>query len=166
MSNLLTIIRIIGVIPLVLLINKNGLGIDGFILFAILAITDFFDGYLARKYNNCTKFGNIADGVADKILMISVTVILLVKKIIPYWTLIIFLRDFISIILALYQTKKTKIIPKSNIYGKLKTTFHIVAIAATLLFAKWTILSTFFMILAIAVCIPELFYISKVIKNK
>ena len=166
MSNVLTIIRIIGIVPLILLINKNGLGLDSFILFSALAVTDFFDGYLARKYNNCTKFGNIADGVADKVLMIGVTVILLVKKVIPYWTLIIFVRDFVSIIFALYQTKKTKIVPKSNIYGKIKTTFHILSIATTLLFAKWNAFSVAFMAIALAVCIPELIYILKVNKNK
>ena len=92
MSNILTIIRIIGTIPLIYLINKNGFNIYNFIFFVFLEITDFFDGYLARKFNNVTKFGTIADGIADKFSMIALTIILLIKDIIPIWTLIIFIR--------------------------------------------------------------------------
>ena len=42
---------------------------SGEILFVFLGLTDFLDGYLARKYNKCTDFGKIIDGIADKFLM-------------------------------------------------------------------------------------------------
>ena len=102
MSNILTIIRIIGTIPLIYLINNNWFNIYNFIYFVFLEITDFFDGYLARKFNNVTKFGTIADGIADKFSMIALTIILLIKDIIPIWTLIVFIRDIISCIFAIY----------------------------------------------------------------
>lgn len=47
-----------------------------FILFALAGITDFFDGYLARKYNVTTKLGGVLDHIADK-LLVSITFILL-----------------------------------------------------------------------------------------
>ena len=89
MANLLTIVRIIGTIPLVILIYLDGPNIDSFILFCVLALTDFFDGYLARKYNKTSKLGNILDGIADKFLMLSVTIVLLIKHVIPYYSLLI-----------------------------------------------------------------------------
>lgn len=166
MSNILTIIRIIGTIPLLYLIYKDGLSIESFIIFIFLGLTDFFDGYLARKYNNCTNFGKIADGVADKFLMLGTTIVLLIKKVIPYWTLIIFIRDLIAIVFALYYKKKNNVIISSNIYGKLKTTFHIISIALVLLLCEWNIYSSILLIIAIFLFIPEIIYTLKYTKNK
>lgn len=166
MSNILTIIRIIGTIPLLYLIYKDGLSIESFIIFIFLGLTDFFDGYLARKYNNCTNFGKIADGVADKFLMLGTTIVLLIKKVIPYWTLIIFIRDLIAIVFALYYKKKNNVIISSNIYGKLKTTFHIISIALVLLLCEWNIYSSILLIIAIILFIPEIIYTLKYTKNK
>lgn len=166
MPNILTVLRIIGTIPLILFIYINGLTLENFLLFIILGITDFFDGYLARKYNKITEFGKIMDGIADKFLMLSTTIVLLVKQIIPYWTLIIFIRDLVAIVFALYYKKKTNIMVKSNIYGKVKTTLHILTIALTLYLGKWTIYSSIIMIIAILLFIPEIIYTYKFIKNK
>ena len=166
MPNILTILRIIGTIPLIILIYINGLTIENFLFFVILGITDFLDGYIARKYNKISEFGKVMDGVADKFLMICITIILIVIKVIPYWTLIIFIRDFIAIVFALYYKKKTNIMVQSNIYGKIKTTLHIITIALTLLLGKWTIISAILMLLAIFMFIPEIIYTYKYIKNK
>lgn len=166
MANILTIIRVIGTFPLVGMIFLEGISINSFILFVILGITDFFDGYLARKYNKTSEFGKIMDPFADKFLMLSITVVLLIKHIIPYWTLIIFIRDILAVIFALYYKKKTNIMVKSNIYGKVKTTLHILTIALTLFLGKWTIYSSILMIIAILLFIPEIIYTYKFIKNK
>ena len=166
MANFLTIIRIIGTIPLIMLIYFRAPNSDIFILFCILALTDFFDGYISRKSNTTSKIGNILDGIADKFLMLSVTVVLLVTHAIPYYSLLIFLRDFISIFFIIYLTKLNKSVPKSNIFGKLKTTFQILSIVFALLLGKWTIISIIMFSLAILSCICELFYIIKAIKNK
>ena len=166
MSNFLTILRIVGTIPLILVIYNKGTCLQSLIIFILLAITDFFDGYLARKYNKCSEFGKVADGIADKFLMLSLTIVLLIKKIIPYWTLIIFFRDFLSIVFAVAYARKTKIILKSNIYGKVKTNLHIISLAIVLLIGKWNIVSSIFLIIAILLLIPEAFFILKILKNK
>lgn len=158
MANLLTIIRIIGIFPLIFLINKYGINIYTFIIFVFLSITDFFDGYIARKYNQCTKFGNIIDGVADKLLMVSLTIILLIKNYIPYWSLIIFIRDFLSIFYILNYKKKFNTVPKSNIYGKTKTMLHMISLAIVLLF-NWNIISSILLIIAMLLVIPEIIYL-------
>ena len=165
MPNILTIIRIIGTIPLTIMLYLEGLNIHSFILFVILGITDFFDGYLARKYNQVTDFGKILDGVADKLLMICVTIALLLRNIIPYWTLIIFLRDLIAIIFELNYKKKTNKVIQANIFGKIKTTLQIISISFALLLGKWTIFSSVIMILAILTFIPEIVYIKKYVKE-
>ena len=100
MANLITLFRIIGVFPLILLV-LNGSYTYAFIIFIILGLTDFLDGYVARHYSGVTDFGKIMDGVADKFLMISITICLLIKNIIPYWTLLIFIRDVSSCVFGL-----------------------------------------------------------------
>ena len=162
MPNFLTILRIIGTIPLIFMIYTEGATLSSFILFVVLGITDSFDGYLARKYNKITEFGKVMDGVADKFLMLSMTIVLLIKHIIPLWTLIIFIRDFIAIVFALYYKKKTNIMIQSNIYGKIKTTLHIIVIAIVLFLGKWTIYSSILMIISILTFIPEIIYTYKI----
>ncbi len=53
------------------------------VLFFLAALSDFFDGYLARKYNACTKLGGVMDSIADKFLVINTFVLLCAK--IPVW---------------------------------------------------------------------------------
>ncbi|MBP3635167.1 MAG: CDP-alcohol phosphatidyltransferase family protein [Bacilli bacterium] len=166
MANILTIIRLIGTIPLVVIIGKNGLCLSSSLLFIFLGITDFLDGYIARKYNKCTNFGKVVDGIADKFLMLSVTIVLLAKNIIPYWTLLIFIRDISSCIFAILYIKKTGIIIKSNIFGNLKATLHILSIALTLLIGNWNLASAILLIIAILLFIPEIFSILKILRNK
>lgn len=161
MANILTIIRIIGVVPLFISLKNDGPTVYNFILFALLGFTDFLDGYIARKYNKITGFGKIADGIADKLLMLSITVGLLISKTIPYWTLIIFIREICAIIYCLLFMGIKKKIPSSDIYGKAKTTLHIISLALVLLIGKWNIISLILLILALLTIIPEIIYIIK-----
>lgn len=155
MANILTVLRIIGMFPLFYIIINNGPTRASFILFTILGLTDFLDGYIARKYNQVTNFGKIADGIADKLLMLGTTIALLITKTIPYWTLIIFIREIIAVIYAGFHMTKNKVIVKPSIYGKLKTTLHIISMALVLLIGRWNIYSAVILILAIILFIPE-----------
>lgn len=166
MANILTILRIIFTIPLCMYIYNYGIDIKTFFVFSLLGITDFLDGFIARKFNKTSELGNILDGIADKFLMLSITIVLLIKHIIPYWTLILFIRDLLAIIYVIFYNKKYKKIIKSNIYGKVKTTLHIISIAYTLFLGNWNFFSSLLLATAIILFIPEIFYTYKSIKNK
>ncbi|KAH7827270.1 putative CDP-diacylglycerol--glycerol-3-phosphate 3-phosphatidyltransferase [Monocercomonoides exilis] len=74
----LTLLRI-ALMPMFIIVFYSGKGIGGIwsgVIFGIAAITDFFDGYLARKLNERTKFGQFLDPVADKLLVCSALVII------------------------------------------------------------------------------------------
>ena len=66
------------------------------ILFIVASITDFFDGYVARKYNMVTDFGKMVDAISDKLLTNSVLIILACSgKISPVIAVVIVMRDIV-----------------------------------------------------------------------
>jgi len=70
--NLLTLSRIFLAAIIFLLLMSSDNYLIAFILFFIAGITDYFDGYLARKYNAVSQIGEILDPIADKILILFV----------------------------------------------------------------------------------------------
>ena len=70
--NLLTLSRIFLAAVIFLLLTRPEGYFPGFILFFVAGATDYFDGYLARKYNLTSEIGEILDPIADKILIIFV----------------------------------------------------------------------------------------------
>ena len=107
------------------------------VLFAIGSVTDFLDGYIARKYNLVTTFGKFADPLADKLLVISAMVILCTQIqayspqftwFIPGWVIIVILcREFIVSGIRLVAVERGKVIA-AGFLGKLKTATTMVAL--------------------------------------
>ncbi len=104
------------------------------ILFIIASITDFFDGYLARKYNIVTDFGKLMDAIADKILVNSVLIILAaISFISPAIPVIIILRDTIVDSIRMVASSKGKVIAAMDL-GRIKTNFLMIGIILTLFY--------------------------------
>lgn len=103
-------------------------------LFLLASITDFFDGYLARKWNMVSNFGKISDPIADKLLILSVFFVFTYHEIIPiYWTALIFLREVgLTVIRLILMTKK--IVLASRFSGKIKTVSQIGVLIAIYVF--------------------------------
>ena len=141
MPNLLTFSRIIIalIIPLLLLIGNNlSLGVlylISFILFIFAAISDFFDGWLARKNNEETEIGRILDPIADKLLVI-LTLIPLISNFDSLFVLssilIIFREIFISGLRE--NLKSEKIILEVTLLSKWKTAIQLIAISNCLIY--------------------------------
>ena len=100
--NILTLSRLV-ISPLVLpaflvyLLGYNNIYINGFlaVLFILLSLADFFDGYLAPFFKQETKMGKVLAPIADKFLSFSVLISLLAaNKIYFYWVILFIGRDF------------------------------------------------------------------------
>lgn len=94
------------------------------VIYVFAALTDWLDGFLARKLKITTSFGAYIDAVTDKIFMIGIYIALLEKEIVPHWTLfltiLILLREFlITALRAVAATRQTVISAESA--GKFKT---------------------------------------------
>ena len=106
------------------------------ILFFFGSVSDFLDGYIARKYNLITNFGKFIDPLADKILILTAFFIIykMYPTYVPFWMIsIILLRDLIITIFRFYLNKKNSIL-KTSMIAKRKTLFQIIVIHLLLIF--------------------------------
>ena len=105
-------------------------------MFAIAAITDFLDGYIARKRNIVTVFGKFADPVADKVLVLTAMVFLCADARLPAWAVsIVAARELMVDGLRLVAVGKGNVIAAGWL-GKIKTNLQYFCVLAAMLLPK------------------------------
>lgn len=131
-ANALTLLRIVlipvfaGLLIASALVNP-GLRIGAALAFGVASVTDFADGFLARAMNQVTKFGQVADPIADKALTGTALVLLSIYDRLPWWVTIVIMSREIGITLLRLWVIRYGVIPASR-GGKLKTALLIAAI--------------------------------------
>ena len=112
-----------------------------FIFFVLASFTDFLDGYLARKNNQVTDLGKFLDPVADKLLVNSMVIFLIVPASYAHngqmnfslWcALLLVARDIVVDALRFIAAQKGVVIA-ANIFGKAKTVLEMIAVSLVLL---------------------------------
>lgn len=133
LPNKLTLLRLVLAVPFIYMLENSPQGglayrLIALVIFIVASLTDFFDGYLARRHNLITDFGKIMDPLADKVLVISALIVMVSLKYIPSWmTIIIIFREFLISGIRMVVAAKGEVIPASKL-GKYKTTFQMIAI--------------------------------------
>ena len=131
--NQITFIRIL-LIPLFVIFLLIEIPYSNYIaafIFAILSLSDFLDGYIARKKHQVTKLGGILDPIADK-LLISAALIFLIGRGVPVWmAVVIIAREWVITMLRFIVLPK-HVIPTGKL-GKIKTITQIVAIISVII---------------------------------
>ena len=122
--NILTISRLFLTFPLIIFLEINKPNYV-FALIILAGITDYFDGYFARKLNLKTKFGAIIDPLTDKIFLLIPLLWLCKIDLIPFWSLAIIL--FRELIISVLRTTMKDGLPASQL-GKYKTSFFFIAL--------------------------------------
>ncbi len=129
-------------------------------IFITISLTDYLDGYLARKLHQESSLGRILDIAADKFLIISAVIVLAFLKNLPlhlpYWVaIVILLRDLLCVIAVVWLGIKTKgFYVKPNIFGKIGIALEMVMVISILLvfkysFIVWQVAALFAIISAI-----------------
>lgn len=127
--NVLSFLRIVMITPFVVLfINKNYL--PAAIVIALSGITDFLDGFIARKFNCMSELGKILDPLADKLTLVAVGVCMIILE--PYASIpmgIMIVKDILMLIGGSIIIKNGIIPPKSKWYGKVGTFMFYITVA-------------------------------------
>ncbi|MCL2342410.1 MAG: CDP-diacylglycerol--glycerol-3-phosphate 3-phosphatidyltransferase [Firmicutes bacterium] len=123
--NMLSIFRLC-LVPVFILFYFSGLpnaNIYALLVFALATVTDFLDGYLARRFHLITNLGKVLDPLGDKMLTFSVLVCLTISGILPIWALGVFLaKELLMGIGGLILHRRAHVeIPPANYIGKTAT---------------------------------------------
>lgn len=103
-------------------------------VFILASVTDFLDGYIARKYNQVTDFGKFADPLADKLLVAAAFIGFVEASLSPGWMVIVIIaRELIVTALRTVAAASGRVIAASY-FGKVKTTVQMTAIIYLLIF--------------------------------
>lgn len=130
LPNQLTIARIILTFIFMFFLFSDGLSAKmlALVIFTLAALTDLYDGKIARGRNLVTDFGRLMDPIADKILVIAAFLAFVELKIIPAWMVIVIIaREFLITGLRLLAANKNIIIAAVK-SGKHKTVSQMVSI--------------------------------------
>lgn len=141
--NVLTIFRIL-LTPLFIIClfsNYPYARLWALIIFIVASVTDAFDGYYARKYNQVTRHGQFLDPLADKILVSSAFISFALMELVPFWmvVLIVFRDLFVTGLRWAMESKGLTMITSK--IAKAKTTTQISVIIFILLFLGMQIFS-------------------------
>lgn len=132
LPNKLTMARII-MVPVFMALMLCEQYIWALIVFSLASITDFLDGYLARKYDLVSSFGKIMDPLADKLLTFGALVSFIQLEVVSVWApIIIIAREFFVTSMRVVAVSKGKVIAASW-WGKIKTNVQLFAIIFAML---------------------------------
>ena len=135
--NKLTVARMI-IVPFLVVFLLTGWGGNtnryiSLALFVVASVTDWFDGYLARKNNLVTNFGKFMDPLADKLLVCSAMICMIELNRLPAWFVIIIIgREFIISGFRLIAAENGIVIA-ANYWGKFKTASQMIMIILLIL---------------------------------
>jgi CDP-diacylglycerol--glycerol-3-phosphate 3-phosphatidyltransferase len=122
-SNYLTISRILFAFVCIALIVQGGLVslIVSFLLFIVAAITDFLDGYYARRKGVVSDLGKLLDPIADKVLILGIFLSFLTRGVVSVWmVIVIMMREFIITGVRLFALSRGRVLEAQR-FGKHKT---------------------------------------------
>ncbi|HZO72690.1 MAG TPA: CDP-diacylglycerol--glycerol-3-phosphate 3-phosphatidyltransferase [Ktedonobacteraceae bacterium] len=135
LPNMLSLSRLLAtvIVFILVLINQPWAFLVATLLFFLASVTDFFDGYLARRYHVTSSLGVFLDLTADKVFVSAILIALVQIALVPAWIVfVIVTREFLVTGLRSMAAAKGRVIP-AGIWGKQKTFITLVAMGALLL---------------------------------
>lgn len=162
LPNKLTLLRVALIPVCIILIALSQFVLAG-VVFILAGLTDFLDGYIARKQGIITNFGRFADPVADKILSLCVMVALIPYLNFPWWAVsIVAARELAVDGLRLVAVEQGIVISAGKL-GKVKTTFQFLSVISALFLLPEALTMTLCVIMTVLTIVSgvQYFYASR-----
>lgn len=154
--NLVTVLRglLVPLILVLVLMETHTARLWAFVTFVVAAVTDTVDGWVARRWDGVTRWGQIADPIADKLLVIGTLAALASLRTVPWWAVaIIVVREVGVTLLRLRLMNEADVVLPSSRWGKAKTVSQFLAVAAFLIPTPPLVLATVLLYAAIALTV-------------
>jgi CDP-diacylglycerol--glycerol-3-phosphate 3-phosphatidyltransferase len=161
LPNSLTVFRML-LVPLlvaVLLTRFSGSEFWGLGIFLLAALTDFVDGFLARRLGAVTVVGTLLDPIADKLLMSAAFISLVELGLAPAWMVVIIVGREFAVTGLRQVAHQQGVVIAANWWGKLKTMFQIIAVCLLIVsyqLGKWAMLGKIALWIALFLTIGSL----------
>ncbi|MBW6458517.1 MAG: CDP-alcohol phosphatidyltransferase family protein [FCB group bacterium] len=118
-ANMISLLRILLTVPALWLFHKDHWG-WGMVILGVCIVTDWLDGYVARKTRKVSDFGKVLDPFADKVVAIGMMILMVMKMDFPiYFIIILVLRDLSISIIGNILYQRHHIVGGANIFGKI-----------------------------------------------
>ena len=136
LANQLTLLRFAMVPVFIFLFLADWVTLQwaGFAEFLVACITDWMDGYVARKRGLVTNFGKIMDPLADKLLMTTALISLVQVRLVPGWMVAVILWRELAVTGLRTLAASNRGIMAADIWGKVKTVVQMVAVITGMIF--------------------------------
>lgn len=142
LPNFLTLGRLVLVPPIIILLFFPGRAPSALAaaLFFIASLTDFFDGFIARKFKLESSFGQFLDPIADKVLVTSTLIMLIALDRVDAWIVMLIISREVAVSALRATTKTWDTTLKSSKIGKWKAFFQFAAIVPLIVNYEYTII--------------------------
>lgn len=133
--NAVTFLRVVLVPVILWLLTVDGTAARwwSFGVFVFAALTDSVDGWVARRLHGVTRWGQLADPVADKLLVLGALGSLALVDEVPWWVVVVILaREVAVTAMRVRLVSRLRLVLPASVWGKLKTVTQVVAVAAYL----------------------------------
>lgn len=139
LPNLLSLARVAAVPVIIVLLIYPGrvLSLIAAIFFLLICVTDWLDGYVARKRGLVTSLGKFLDPLADKLLILSSFIMLIPSGRVPAWVVALIVAREIAVTGLRAVASDMGIVIAAGKLGKIKTVFQIISVAALLAHYTW-----------------------------
>lgn len=131
--NIITVLRFL-MVPAVVYSLLVGAMMPAFVIFVIAGISDGVDGFIARHYNQQTELGAYLDPIVDKLLLVTVFIMLAILGHLPHWLVVLVVsRDILIVIAVILSSVMSQPLDMNPILvSKANTAFQIALVAVVL----------------------------------
>jgi CDP-diacylglycerol---glycerol-3-phosphate 3-phosphatidyltransferase len=141
LPNFLTLGRLVLVPPIVILLFFPGRApsLAAGLIFFVASLTDFFDGFVARRFSWESSFGRFLDPIADKVLVTSALIMLISLDRVPAWIVMLIITREVGVSALRAITKSWDTTLKPSPVGKLKAVFQFAAIVPLIIHYEYNL---------------------------